>query len=161
MLDLADFALQEQPENNLMVAISRAWYNGWYTMAAKPTKTLELHYPMITFLISSNIINGQPNINTCITMNVMCHPQGIFFLGLHTAFWKNTLVVTKSCQFSQANKIIKQEYYLWAGWGEGVLTNILRIFMIITVNSDYNEWLYTLGYTTIAFFVDCDTGLCQ
>ena len=26
-LDLADFALQEQPEDNLMVAVSRAWYN--------------------------------------------------------------------------------------------------------------------------------------
>ena len=38
LLDLADFALQEQPENNLMVAISRAWYNGSYTMAAKPIK---------------------------------------------------------------------------------------------------------------------------
>ena len=25
---LADFALQEQPENNLMVTISRVWYNG-------------------------------------------------------------------------------------------------------------------------------------
>ena len=27
LLDLADFALQEQPEENLMVGISRAWYN--------------------------------------------------------------------------------------------------------------------------------------
>ena len=26
-----------------MVATSRAWYNGSYTMAAKPIKTLELH----------------------------------------------------------------------------------------------------------------------
>ena len=34
-----------------MVAISRAWYNGSYTMAAKPIKTLELHYRMIQFLI--------------------------------------------------------------------------------------------------------------
>ena len=25
LLDIADFALQEQPEDNLMVAISRAW----------------------------------------------------------------------------------------------------------------------------------------
>ena len=30
LLDLADFALQEQPEDNLMVAISRPWYNGSY-----------------------------------------------------------------------------------------------------------------------------------
>ena len=42
MPDLADFALQEQPEDNLMVAISPAWYNGSYTMAAKPIKSLDL-----------------------------------------------------------------------------------------------------------------------
>ena len=41
MLDHADFALQEQPEDNLMVSISRAWYNGSYTMAVKPIKSLE------------------------------------------------------------------------------------------------------------------------
>ena len=52
LLDLADFALQEQPEDNfLMFAISRAWYNGSYIMAAKPIKSLELHYTMIQFLI--------------------------------------------------------------------------------------------------------------
>ena len=36
-----------------MVAISRAWYNGSYTMAAKPIKSLELHYTIhvIQFLI--------------------------------------------------------------------------------------------------------------
>ena len=43
MLDLIDFALQEQPEENLLVAISWAWYNGSYTMATKPIKSLELH----------------------------------------------------------------------------------------------------------------------
>ena len=50
LLDLANFALQGQPEDNLMVAIScRAWYNGSYTMAIKPIKMLELQYtcPMI------------------------------------------------------------------------------------------------------------------
>ena len=31
LLDLADFAVQEQPADNLMVAISRPWYNGSYT----------------------------------------------------------------------------------------------------------------------------------
>ena len=36
LLDLADFALQEQPGNNLVVAITPAWYSGSYTMAAKP-----------------------------------------------------------------------------------------------------------------------------
>ena len=30
LLDLADFTLQERPEDNLMVAISQAWYNGSY-----------------------------------------------------------------------------------------------------------------------------------
>ena len=52
LLNLADFALQEQLEGNLMVAISRAWYNGSYTMAAKPIKSLQLHYTMIQFLIN-------------------------------------------------------------------------------------------------------------
>ena len=33
LLDLADFALQEQPEENLMIAISGALYNGSYTMS--------------------------------------------------------------------------------------------------------------------------------
>ena len=55
LLDRADFALQEQAEDNLMVAFSWAWYNGSYTMAAKPIKSLELHYTMIQFLITSNI----------------------------------------------------------------------------------------------------------
>ena len=50
-LYLADFALQEQAEDNLMVAFSWAWYNGSYTIAAKPIKSLELHYTMIQFLI--------------------------------------------------------------------------------------------------------------
>ena len=46
-LDRTDFALQEQAEDNLMVAFSWAWYNGSYTIAAKPIKSLELHYTMI------------------------------------------------------------------------------------------------------------------
>ena len=55
LLNLADFALQEQLEVNLMVAISRAWYNGFFSMAAKPIKSLELYYTMIQFLIMPNI----------------------------------------------------------------------------------------------------------
>ena len=47
LLDLADFALQEQREENSMIAISPAWYNGSYTVAANPVKSLELHYTMI------------------------------------------------------------------------------------------------------------------
>ena len=41
LLDLADFALQEQPEDNFTVGISRAWYNDPYTMTAKPIKSQE------------------------------------------------------------------------------------------------------------------------
>ena len=49
--DLANFALLEQPEDNLTVTISRACYNCSYTMTAKPIKSLELHYTMIQFLV--------------------------------------------------------------------------------------------------------------
>ena len=52
LLDFADSAWLEQPESNLMDAISRVWYNGSYTIAAKPIKTPELHYTMIQFLIN-------------------------------------------------------------------------------------------------------------
>ena len=38
-----------------MVAISQLWYNGSYTIAAKPIKMLESHYSMIQFLIITNI----------------------------------------------------------------------------------------------------------
>ena len=39
LLDHADFALQEQAEDNLMVAFSWAWYNGSFSIAAKPIKS--------------------------------------------------------------------------------------------------------------------------
>ena len=55
LLDFADFAWLEQPEGNLMDAISRVWYNGSYTIAAKPIKRLELHYTMIQFLLMMDI----------------------------------------------------------------------------------------------------------
>ena len=56
LLDFADFAWLQQPEGNLMDAISRVWYNGSYTIAAKPIKTLELHYTMIQFLMIQFLI---------------------------------------------------------------------------------------------------------
>ena len=59
LLDLTDFAVQERPEGNLMVAISRPWYNCSYTMAAKPIKSLELHYTMMQFLINRNILSQE------------------------------------------------------------------------------------------------------
>ena len=49
--DLFDLALQEQTEDNLMVAISWAWFNGSFTVVAKPVKYLKLHYTRILFLI--------------------------------------------------------------------------------------------------------------
>ena len=52
----SDFALQEQPADHFMVPISPAWYNGSYTMAAKPIKSLDLHYTMIQFFIISYIL---------------------------------------------------------------------------------------------------------
>ena len=51
LLDFPDFGPQVQVEDNLIVAISRAWYNDSYTMASKPIKSLELHYTMIQFLM--------------------------------------------------------------------------------------------------------------
>ena len=35
--------------------IWRAWHNGSHTMTAKPIRALELHYPMIQFLIIAYI----------------------------------------------------------------------------------------------------------
>ena len=55
LLDFADFAWLEQLEGNLMDAISWVWYNGSYTIAAKPIKMLEFHYTMIQFLINTDI----------------------------------------------------------------------------------------------------------
>ena len=55
LLDLVDCTLQEQPEDNLMIAFSRAWYNGSYAMDTKPIKSLELHYTIIQFLITAII----------------------------------------------------------------------------------------------------------
>ena len=57
LLDFADFAWLEQPECNLMDAISRVWYNGSYTIVVKPIKMLELHYTMIQLLIIPFILN--------------------------------------------------------------------------------------------------------
>ena len=35
--------------------VLRAWYSASYSMIAKPNRALELHYPMIQFLINYNI----------------------------------------------------------------------------------------------------------
>ena len=46
-----DFQLVFSFEQTRTVIVWRAWYNGSYTMMAKPITTLELHYPMIQFLM--------------------------------------------------------------------------------------------------------------
>ena len=48
-LRLADSISQGRPEEDLMAIILWAWYNGCYLMAAKPIKTLELHYSVTSF----------------------------------------------------------------------------------------------------------------
>ena len=42
----------------------RAWYNGSYTMMAEPIRALELHYPMIQFLII-DLIHDTRHLCTC------------------------------------------------------------------------------------------------
>ena len=63
LLEFANFAWLDQPEGNLMDAISRVWYNGSYAIAAKPIKTLELHYTMIQFLIIAAIASYLPSMH--------------------------------------------------------------------------------------------------
>ena len=46
-----------QKITHTLAIFCRSWYNGSYTMMAKPMKTLELHYPMIHFLIMPIIQN--------------------------------------------------------------------------------------------------------
>ena len=58
--NLADFALQEQQGDHFIVAISPAWYNGSYTIPAKPIKSLDLHSTMIQFLIIAMILKYLP-----------------------------------------------------------------------------------------------------
>ena len=48
--------MKEKPEDNLMVTISQAWYNGSHATAAEPMKSLELQYTMIQFLIITYIV---------------------------------------------------------------------------------------------------------
>ena len=47
-----DFQLSADAYSYHMFIIWRAWYSGSYTMMAKPIRALELHYPLIQFLIN-------------------------------------------------------------------------------------------------------------
>ena len=40
---------------DFQLVFNRAWYNGSYTMMAKPIRALKLHYPMTQFLMIYNI----------------------------------------------------------------------------------------------------------
>ena len=104
MLDLADFAFKEQPKNNLMVAISRGWYNSWYTMATKPTETLDLHNPMITFSIMYKICHMLPG-SVISEHNVVWHLSFhgtilFLFTELATLFWEDASS-TSGCAHAQ------------------------------------------------------------
>ena len=55
LLDHADFALQEQAEDNLMVVFLEHSIMAHIPWLLKPIKFLELHYTMIQFLINSYI----------------------------------------------------------------------------------------------------------
>ena len=53
-LDLADFALQEQAEDNLMVAISWAWYNRSSGIALYNTPYSKMATILAFFCLHSN-----------------------------------------------------------------------------------------------------------
>ena len=50
-----DFQLVFKFEQTRTAIVWRAWYNGSYTMMAKPITTLELHYPMIQLFMKRKI----------------------------------------------------------------------------------------------------------
>ena len=52
-----DYNKTKRPNKNHAYArhFCRSWYNGSFTVMSKPMKTLELHYPMIQFLITTDI----------------------------------------------------------------------------------------------------------
>ena len=47
--DLAHFTLQKQKENHLMVAISRAWYNGLDCPLSQSNTCMELRYTISSY----------------------------------------------------------------------------------------------------------------
>ena len=58
-----------------MAAVFWERYNGSYTMAAKPIKSLELHYTMIQFLIQKHKLSAMAFGGVLLLVRVyMCHP---------------------------------------------------------------------------------------
>ena len=75
-----------------MVAISQLWYNGSYTIAAKPIKTLESHYTMIQFLIIIIIPLTLVGYEM-ITANLALHVSlAIYHLTSNACLWNNNVV---------------------------------------------------------------------
>ena len=87
-----------------MVTISRPWYNGSYTMAAKPIKSLELHYTMLQFLIIGNVssnLSATANSKT-FRLSETTHRQHITVrnaLEILLQGWRNYRTVEPTCTF--------------------------------------------------------------
>ena len=96
LLEFAYFASKEQPEDNLMLAISRAWYNGSYTITAKPIKSLELHYTMIQFLIMADISWPVSQSKLC---NCIVRWFFIYYEGCKFCFRRSTQHCGVTCCF--------------------------------------------------------------
>ena len=66
--------------------IWREWYNGSYTMMAKPIKMLESHYPIIQFLIMSNIsvfeLYARLSIQSALDIMIMILTDKLFLVCL-------------------------------------------------------------------------------
>ena len=74
LLHFADFALQEQLEDNLMVSVSRSWYNASYTMAAMSIISLELDYTTIQCLIITSIVIKDWGVRSMISISGALSP---------------------------------------------------------------------------------------
>ena len=89
LLDLTDFAVREEPADNLMAAISWPWYSGSYTMAAQPIKSLELHYTMIQIFKKISLFKSisvfhvpEPEGQACQSVDRTCPFEGMVLRNL-------------------------------------------------------------------------------
>ena len=97
--------------------ILRTWYNGSYTMMAKPIKTLELHYQMIQFLINSEyslygnkLLRQELNVLQCTICRALLYWKKLSFL----AIWPLWIIFVFShwTTFSIADVIVKIYHYI-------------------------------------------------
>ena len=101
LLDLADFALQEQPEDNLMVAVFLAWYNGSYHI---PRLSLNKTSTVIGwFLVTcpwSNTNVSRPGYNSAVVaLSVVC---------LFVLLWlfRGKYIITKHLMYGSFGKLV-------------------------------------------------------